>query len=138
MENHIQTSPQPLDFAATWADYARHNNRERATNAGEVAFWEQHAHGYDAGIQREPESYIETLNAIRAYHRPDDTLLDVGAGSGRFALPLAQSVEQVTALDLSPDMLEILKRHAAAQNITNIHTVQGNWEDTPAELHDMV
>jgi ubiquinone/menaquinone biosynthesis C-methylase UbiE len=42
---------------------------------------------------------IQQLALIRGLLRPDDTLLDVGAGTGRFALPLASSVKQVTALD---------------------------------------
>jgi SAM-dependent methyltransferase len=69
---------------------------------------------------------------------PDDTLLDVGAGSGRFALPLARSVKQVTALDLSPDMLAILERRAAERDISNIQSLRGSWEDTPVEPHDVV
>jgi SAM-dependent methyltransferase len=129
---------EPLNFAATWTQFTKVNMHRRTADAAEIAFWRQNAAGYDAGIQRDPESYAETLHAICGYVQPGDTLLDVGAGSGRFALPLAQSVKQVTALDLSPDMLAILERRAAEKNIPNIQTLRGSWEDTPVETHDVV
>ncbi|MEL7234293.1 MAG: class I SAM-dependent methyltransferase, partial [Chloroflexota bacterium] len=114
------------------------NMHRRASDAAEIAFWRQNAHGYDANIKSDPESYAETLRTIRAYVWRGDTLLDVGAGSGRFAIPLAESVRQVTALDLSPDMLAILERRAAEKDISNIQLLRGSWEDTPVEPHDVV
>lgn len=38
-------------------------------------------------------------------------LLDVGAGMGRFSLPLAERGFRVTAVDLAPELLEVLRRH---------------------------
>lgn len=46
--------------------------------------------------------------------------LDFGCGVGRVALPLAGLVEQVTAIDVSPAMLEEGRRNARAQGIGNI------------------
>lgn len=134
----MQKRPEPLDFAATWTQFTQYNMHQRATDAAEIAFWQQNAAGYNAGIQRDPDSYRETLNAIQSLLLPGDTLLDVGAGSGRFALPLAQSVKQVTALDLSPDMLAILEDRSADTGTSNIQTLRGTWEDTPIEPHDVV
>jgi SAM-dependent methyltransferase len=141
MQKHSETPQQQLvalDFATTWTQFTKVNMHRRAADAAEIAFWRQNAAGYDAGIQRDPESYAETLRVIRGYVWPGDTLLDVGAGSGRFALPLAQSVKQVMVLDLSPDMLAILERRAAEEDISNIQPLRGSWEDTPVEPHDVV
>ncbi|MEO0596069.1 MAG: class I SAM-dependent methyltransferase [Chloroflexota bacterium] len=134
----MSSTPKPLNFATTWADYARHNNYERHSDAGEIAFWRQHASGYDIHIHQDPDSYRETLRTIRAFLRPDDTLLDVGAGTGRFTLPLAEHVQSSTALDLSPAMLEILQQKIVTRDLVNITTVQGNWEDTHIQAHDVV
>lgn len=44
-------------------------------------------------------------------------ILDVGAGTGRIALPLARAGHVVTALDPSPAMLDVARRRAAAEGL---------------------
>ncbi|MCS7003255.1 MAG: class I SAM-dependent methyltransferase [Dehalococcoidia bacterium] len=131
----MMTPPTPLDFATTWTRFSRYTMRERISDDAEIAFWQRHAQAYDHAVQQDPDSYRETLAAVRSMLRPDDTLLDVGAGAGRFTLPLASVVRHVTALDLSPHMLALLERRAAGRH-PNITTVVGNWEDTPVAPHD--
>lgn len=131
-------APQPLDFAKTWEAYAAYNMRERRTDEGEIAFWAQNATGYDAGNNAHPEAHQESLSAIRVLLRPTDTLLDVGAGSGCFTLPLAEHIQSVTALDLSPDMLALLRAKCRTQQVANVHVVESAWEDAAVEPHDVV
>jgi SAM-dependent methyltransferase len=44
-------------------------------------------------------------------------ILDVGAGTGRVALPLARAGHPVTALDRDPELLAVLARRAGAQGL---------------------
>jgi malonyl-CoA O-methyltransferase len=62
-------------------------------------------------------------------------VLDAGAGTGRITLKLYAAGARVTALDISPDMLEILKRKEP-----NIRCVEGDMENMPFkdESFDMV
>ncbi|MBU0481675.1 MAG: class I SAM-dependent methyltransferase [Proteobacteria bacterium] len=60
---------------------------------------------------------------------PEETVLDIGAGPGTLALPLARRAKRVTALDFSEKMLEELQREAAAQGIDNIVVHHAAWED---------
>ncbi len=46
--------------------------------------------------------------------------LDFGCGVGRIALPLAEKVNSVVAVDVSPDMLAEARRNCDAQGLTNV------------------
>lgn len=59
----------------------------------------------------------------------DHTVLDIGCGPGTLALPIAQAVKQVTALDFSSGMLDSLKESAISAGLDNIKTVKCAWED---------
>jgi len=63
--------------------------------------------------------------------RSGDRWLDVGAGAGRFALPLARVLDpsggEVVALDVSPSMLEALREIAEDNAIENVRTIEARW-----------
>ncbi|MEM7800056.1 MAG: class I SAM-dependent methyltransferase [Chloroflexota bacterium] len=129
--------PSPINFNQAWHDCTAQDSSHRGDAAVDLAFWQEHAAGYDQN-SRSPGRYENTLAAIRALVLPSDRLLDVGAGAGRFALPLAQSVQQVTALDHARPMLTILQQRAAEQKIENVTTIESAWEDAVVEPHDVV
>jgi CTP:molybdopterin cytidylyltransferase MocA/precorrin-6B methylase 2 len=68
--------------------------------------------------------------------RPGDRWLDIGAGAGRYALPigraLAPSGGSVVALDASVSMLAGLREIAAEHGIDNVRAVETRWP--PADL----
>lgn len=73
--------------------------------------------------------------------RPGDTWLDVGAGAGRFALPIARALApsggQVIALDASASMLEAAREIAGEYGIENLRTIEARWppaEDSPRSV----
>lgn len=75
-----------------------------------------------------------TLDALLALSRADDVWLDVGAGAGRYALPLAVTVREVVAIDQSPSMLAALGEDAAAEGIENVRVIEARWpmQDPPS------
>jgi SAM-dependent methyltransferase len=62
---------------------------------------------------------------------PGLTVLDIGAGTGAFTIPLAQTAAQVVALDPSPYHLGILAEKAKGLGLMNIRYVEAVW-NTPA------
>ena len=58
---------------------------------------------------------------------------DLGIGDGLLTLMLAEVAEQVTAVDISPEMLEQLQARAHRAGFDNIRTVEGEIDDLPLE-----
>ena len=67
------------------------------------------------------------LNALLGHVQPSDVWLDVGAGAGRFALPIARSAREVIALDPSPGMLAALREIAVEHQVANVRTIEARW-----------
>jgi ubiquinone/menaquinone biosynthesis C-methylase UbiE len=67
--------------------------------------------------------------AVLAAHGLDQTstVVDLGAGTGRFALAAARRFGQVTAVDISPAMLQALRDRAAAAGVANLRCVQAGF-----------
>jgi len=58
---------------------------------------------------------------------PRDTLIDVGAGAGGFALRAARRCRRVYAVDVSPAMLARARQRACDAGVTNIEFHQGGF-----------
>ncbi|HSW35441.1 MAG TPA: class I SAM-dependent methyltransferase [Candidatus Limnocylindrales bacterium] len=98
------------------------------------------ANMYDQMAKME-KSY--TLNQVNAFEtNENDTVLDVGCGPGRIAVPLAQRARTVTALDQSEKMLAHCIRNARAAGIKNLNPLLLDWKDAVLgknlEQHDIV
>ena len=77
------------------------------------------------------------VERLRSRLQPDDTLLDVGAGGGRLALPLALSCRSVTAVEPSPSMCAVL-RETAEENGIDVGVVEAEWADAQVEAADVI
>lgn len=67
---------------------------------------------------------------------PGATLVDIGAGTGRWSMMLAQHARRVTAIDSSPLMIQAMRDNLRAENIENVHVVEGTWPQVQIEPHD--
>ena len=78
------------------------------------------------------------LNGILDLVSGDDEVLDVGGGSGRFAIPLALRTKHVTVVEPSEDSVALLNERVAEYGIENITVVNEAWEDVPEPAADIV
>ena len=97
--------------------------------------WQPLAEHFRADPYHPQDPLVERL---REEIGPDHTLIDVGAGAGRVALPLALRCRHVTAVEPSPSMASILLEQADLYHITNVSLVQARWEEAQVEPADFV
>jgi SAM-dependent methyltransferase len=71
-----------------------------------------------------------------------DTVLDIGSGPGRLAIPIAKRVKSVTAIDPSRAMLVYLQENMEKGDVKNITCINKRWEDIELGVdimpHDVV
>lgn len=100
-------------------------------------FWDRRAERYGAGTRLADADRDPFLRRLRRVTGPSSTVIDVGAGTGRFALPLAAGGRHVTAVDPSTAMLAILRRDAGRLGVENLTTVLASWEEADTEVADV-
>ncbi len=81
------------------------------------------AEAYDARHTQFRDYRQQTLAIIeRMQIRPTDVVVDLGCGTGAFALNAAAYCQHIDAVDISPAMLALLQKKAESQKLTNITT----------------
>ena len=127
--NRMSDALRPLldEVLAAWAARVR-ANAEQVERFREVPdppdFYAPVSDLFRADPRRDDEP---TLDQLRALARPDDTWLDIGAGAGRYALPLALVVREVVAVEPSAGMVQALRDGMVEHGIANLRIVQGGW-----------
>ncbi len=99
-------------------------------------FWDARARRFAARLPvagaRDP-----FLSRVRRAVGRSSTVLDVGAGAGRFALALAPKVAEVVAVDPSGQMLAHLRRQSRRLGVANVTALQGRWQDVDPPVVDV-
>lgn len=117
-----------VDWIAHWRNLVR----ERAAGSdrhAKVGYWDRRAPSYSRITRGRADEFLEVISP---YLSPRKTLIDVGAGAGRHATPLAERVEWVTAVEPSEGM------RAQISLRDNMTVVASTWEDAEAAPADLV
>jgi len=78
------------------------------------------------------------LNRLLRAVSPAATVLDVGGGAGRYALPLALACKAVIVVEPDPGMVRALQDQMARHRIANITVVEEKWQDAHVDPADVV
>lgn len=99
-------------------------------------FWRNLAPMFRADPYREDD---EVLNALLELTPDGGSVLDVGGGAGRFAIPIAlRRRTSVAVVDPSPSMLEQLETSVSEVAGAKVTGVNAEWESAKVETADLV
>jgi SAM-dependent methyltransferase len=115
--NEIWKQRQEMHDSSKIADDPSHNWNQK-----------ENAERYDANARNEYDERVKSTIASLGVGK-DMRVLDIGAGPGTLAIPLAPFVKEITAVEPGAGMVGVLKAHAEREGIRNITCVQKVWED---------
>lgn len=116
------------------AHHEQSSRMQRQASWKPADFWDPFAFHFKADPRRADDA---VLNRLRREVGREATVLDVGGGAGRFALPLALACRHVTVVEPSPTMVQWLHEGARELGLSNLSIIQGAWEDTAADPQDL-
>ena len=93
--------------------YAKYMNQDEK-------FWDKIAEKYSKQPVADEAAYQKKLKVTQGYFQSDMEVLEIGCGTGSTAIVHASYVHHIRAIDISPNMIEIAKRKAKAEEIDNI------------------
>lgn len=130
-----QLNNKYMNWSEEWQKLVMKSSLSRGWN---LFFNENFAKWYD--LQLEHNGYPGVLlDKVRDRLDDSSTVLDVGAGTGAFAIPIAREVKKVTAVEPSKEML--MRLYSKMDDLTNICLIDKCWEDASIDeigMHDTV
>lgn len=89
------------------------------STANDARFWDRIARKYATDRIADMAGYERTLERTRHYLKSDDTVFELGCGTGTTALRLAPSVRRIVATDISSEMIAIAREKTVAEGRLN-------------------
>ena len=96
--------------------------------------WTNLAQQFRADPRRTDDPLVDHL---RQQVTEEQVILDVGAGGGRMALPLALSAKKVIAVEPSPSMCRVLREAVAEFDVMNVEVMESGWLDAQVPQADV-
>ena len=115
-----------------WTNHWRRLVQERSAVAGghgDPSYWDRRAPTFARSTRTRVDDF---LAVVAPYTSARKTLIDVGAGAGRHALPLAERLEWVTAVEPSEGM------RAQIPPCDNMTVIASTWEEAEVAPADLV
>ncbi len=94
--------------------------------AQQADFWASQAKRFASWRQQQPEP-DGFMQALIPRLLPTDTVMDIGAGTGRYLPVLAPLVREVIAIEPSPSMRAEMERGVAELGLTNVSIRGDQW-----------
>lgn len=111
------------DWNQVWMEMVRANRSVPGFRTGNVLWGKKQV----AAEYRAPADRVRATLA-RLPLTTEMSVLDIGAGPGTLALPLARTVRSVTAVEPAAGMAAVLEEKARAMDCRNIRVVRRPWE----------
>ena len=118
-----------IDWNEIWrARQQRHESSRHFADPSHDWDKKENAVRYNEGSKGEFDARVKmTIAGLKINRR--SRVLDIGAGPGTLALPLAPLVQEITTVEPGRGMVDLLYENMKKDEITNITCIMKRWED---------
>jgi len=120
-----------IDWNAVWADRLRRRYHAGTRSCDEMWTTRDSARRYWKTATADPGYIARTVGGISV--GKSFSLLDIGAGPGNMAIPLAAKVARITAVEPAAGMADVLEENCRKRGIATITCIRKKWEDIDPE-----
>jgi SAM-dependent methyltransferase len=122
-----------IDWNEVWKSHGLESRKNRGFRTC-AERWDDRGQCRKYDLMAKRDDWKRSRDMIaRMYISPSDRVLDIGAGPGTLAIPLAGMVRHVTAVEPSPGMIDCLRDNIRSGGVGNVDLVPKVWEDTDIE-----
>jgi SAM-dependent methyltransferase len=117
-----------IDWLKLWSELVKVNYQPKEMQR--MVRYKEHA-------RKRSERPDPLLDFVISQAGPNDSVIDIGPGSGRWTIPLARKVKSVTAVEPTPEMAEILSENVKLAGLKNVTIVPERWENAEIQKHNI-
>lgn len=133
---------EPVDYAERWRQIVEarraHMDALYARLGRTTAnYWARRSDFFRPSARRQlgPDPFLSFVMELLS---PEKTVLDVGAGGGRLAIPIAGRAREVVAVEPAEPMVRVLREEAEGAGVHNLRVVRSEWLAAEVEPADIV
>jgi len=89
--------------------------------------WDKIARSFDITRRKPWDECIDFINKIKK----DSIILDIGCGNGRHLIPCSKKIKKVIGLDISSELLKIVKEKIEKDKIYNVDLINSDAVNIP-------
>ena len=129
------------DWLKIWSELVEIRNTHFALQEeGQSDHWSENARKFSDRVRerwQEPDTSRDFLKSV-LFKNPESTLLDIGAGTGNWAIYLSPYAKRITALEPSAGMRAVLEENLmlSKPKVNNVTIMMGKWPETDVPEHD--
>ncbi len=136
-QNNNHSFKDPSAWEKWWQQSREHCCYRDRSLEETIEFWSRKAESFQKNIMsdKHKKKVIETLRWLQqeGVTLEGATVLDIGAGPGPFTFPLAETAQEIVALEPVESMVEYLRKKMNDEGYDNIHILPLPWEEVNIE-----
>jgi len=129
------------DWVKLWRELVgaqSHMWKKKKSSEAEEDHWRDKARSFSESVKQrwaKPDPHRDFILSLLKTN-PGSTVLDIGAGTGGWAIPMARFAAKVTAIEPSAEMIRVLRENMEEGGVRNVEIILDSWPEAEVGPHN--